>query len=112
MSTKAARVLGARSTKPLTSTSIRAFHSPFPALSSSSSPLTGSKTHTTPEAVNVRYEKAEDHSPDPEMSHTGTRTYVVSQPDPADTPYEVPSGAFPTSAPYVNYAGAFAPEFQ
>lgn len=44
------------------------------------------------------------------MSHSGTRTYVVSEPDPANTPYEVPSGAFPTSAPYKSYTATEAPQ--
>ncbi|TFY67684.1 hypothetical protein EVJ58_g1440 [Rhodofomes roseus] len=48
--------------------------------------------------------------PTPRMSHAGTQTYVVSEPDPADTPYEVPSGAYPTSAPYHNFAQTGAPE--
>jgi len=49
------------------------------------------------------YEKQHDHSPEPQVSSAGTRTYVVSEPDPANTPYAVPYGAYPTSAPYVNF---------
>ncbi|KAI0649429.1 hypothetical protein C8Q79DRAFT_950502 [Trametes meyenii] len=80
----------------------RAFHSPFAVLSTSQSPL------TTPPATSSTaggfYEKQLDYSSDPFISSAGHRTYVVSEPDPANTPYQVPSGAYPTSAPYQNYA--------
>jgi len=55
------------------------------------------------------YEKQHDHSPEPHVSSDGTRTYVVSEPDPANTPYAVPYGAYPTSAPYVNFKATEAP---
>lgn len=55
------------------------------------------------------YEKQHDHSPEPQISSAGTRTYVVSEPDPANTPYAVPSGAYPTTAPYVNHKPTDAP---
>lgn len=85
---------------------VRAFHSPFKVLSQSQSqsPLTAPPAPT----ANV-YEKQLDHSPDPQVSSAGMRTYVVSEPDPSNTPYEVPSGAYPTSAPYQNYTAAEAP---
>ncbi|KAF8071990.1 hypothetical protein FPV67DRAFT_1483422 [Lyophyllum atratum] len=79
---------------------IRSFHSPFAALGNS--PLT-SPTHPHPSAV---YEKQSDHSPEP---LSGTRTYVVSQPDVSSKFYEVPSGAYPTSSPYINFAATEAP---
>ena len=63
-------------------------------------------------ATSAHYEKQHDHSPDPHTSHSGTQTYVVSEPDPAHTPYEVPSGAFLTSAPYVNYNSTERPDAQ
>jgi len=46
--------------------------------------------------------------PDPHTSHSGTRTYVVSEPDVSHKPYQVPSGAYPISAPYIEFAGAAA----
>ncbi|KAG1805070.1 uncharacterized protein HD556DRAFT_1429161 [Suillus plorans] len=73
----------------------RSFHSPFVVLNSpasNASPVSASQ-----------YEKQHDHSPEPQISSAGTRTYVVSEPDPADTPYAVPSGAYPTTTPYVNF---------
>lgn len=84
---------------------VRSFHSPFAALSSSSSPLTKPPA-ADPASV---YEKQHEPSADPHVSHTGARTYVVSQPDPADTPYAVPSGAYPSSAPYQNPAAVEEP---
>jgi len=82
---------------------VRFFHSPFVTLNSTSSPLRSS-------AASTHYEKQHDHSPDPKTSHSGTQTYVVSEPDPAHTPYEVPSGAYPTSAPYVNFTTTESPD--
>ncbi|TCD61832.1 hypothetical protein EIP91_007851 [Steccherinum ochraceum] len=87
------------------SSSTRAFHTPFAVLSSSS-PL----EKAPPPSSNVSsslYEKQQDHSLEP----TGQKRtyYVVSEPDPAHTPYEVPSGAYPTSAPYQNYPATEAP---
>lgn len=80
----------------------RAFHSPFKVLANS--PLTSAPAPTA-----MVYEKQQDASPEPRRSHAGTQTYVVSEPDPAHTPYEVPSGAYPTSAPYASFAAAEAP---
>ncbi|EMD31334.1 hypothetical protein CERSUDRAFT_89209 [Gelatoporia subvermispora B] len=81
----------------------RRFHSPF--VQRANSPL------TSPQSVasSAMNEKQDHHSPDPTLSAGGTRTYVVSQPDPADAPYEVPSGAYPTSAPYENFTPTEAP---
>ncbi|KAI0775311.1 hypothetical protein BD413DRAFT_603255 [Trametes elegans] len=86
----------------------RAFHSPFAVLSTSQSPLTTAPASTS-SASTLSYEKQLDHSPDPYTSSAGHRTYVVSAPDPSNTPYEVPSGAYPTSAPYQNYTRTEAP---
>jgi hypothetical protein len=36
------------------------------------------------------YEKATDSTPEPITSHSGSQTYVVSEPDPQDQPYKVP----------------------
>ncbi|KIM84316.1 hypothetical protein PILCRDRAFT_68144 [Piloderma croceum F 1598] len=100
--TRHSRALSQR-TKPTAALPVRFFHSPFVALNSTSnsSPLT--KPPSESSAASPHYEKQHDHSPDPQISQSGTQTYVVSEPDPAHTPYEVPSGAFPTSAPYVNF---------
>ncbi|KAH9930033.1 uncharacterized protein B0H18DRAFT_994889 [Fomitopsis serialis] len=95
-------------TTPARPAALRAFHSPFKVLANS--PLTSPPAPgSTVSPVSPVYEKQQDHSPDPQTSHAGTKTYVVSEPDPAHTPYEVPSGAYPTSAPYQNYAAADAP---
>lgn len=80
----------------------RSFHSPFVVLNS---PLTSPPTSTSnvsPMSAPL-YEKQDDHSPEPQVSSAGTLTYVVSEPDPANTPYAIPYGAYPTSAPYVNF---------
>ncbi|KZT73606.1 hypothetical protein DAEQUDRAFT_683890 [Daedalea quercina L-15889] len=84
---------------------VRAFHSPFKVLANS--PLTSPPPPSS--TVSPIYEKQQDHSPEPQRSHAGTQTYVVSEPDPSHTPYEVPSGAYPTSAPYQNFAATEAP---
>ncbi|KAG6842281.1 hypothetical protein C0991_010569 [Blastosporella zonata] len=80
---------------------VRAFHSPFAALGNS--PLMSS-TPTHPSAV---YEKQYDFSP--EVVHGARTLYVVSEPDVTSKHYSVPSGAYPTSSPYVNFASAEAP---
>ncbi|KZT02582.1 uncharacterized protein LAESUDRAFT_762706 [Laetiporus sulphureus 93-53] len=92
-------------TLPTKPNATRAFHSPFKVLSQA--PLVQS-----PAEVSPLYEKQLDHSPDPQLSSTGTRMYVVSEPDPANTPYQVPSGAYPTSAPYKSYPATEAPSSQ
>ncbi|KAG1750739.1 hypothetical protein EDB19DRAFT_1676690 [Suillus lakei] len=83
----------------------RSFHSPFVVLDS---PLTSPASKMSPMSASL-YEKQHDHSPEPQISSAGTRTYVVSEPDPANTPYAVPSGAYPTTAPYVNFKPTDAP---
>ena len=108
---KHTRSLSAASRSPLTSAqaprATRAFHSPFAVLSSSESPLTRAPSPTS--ATRGLYEKNIEYSSEPFMSAAGHRTYVVSSPDPANTPYEVPSGAYPTSAPYENYTRTESP---
>ncbi|KXN81330.1 hypothetical protein AN958_05185 [Leucoagaricus sp. SymC.cos] len=94
---------GARISAP-----IRSFHSPFAVLG---------PAHKTQQNVDVTnpytiYEKQYDFSPEPVATSSGTRTYVVSQPDASASHYEVPSGAYPTSSPYVSYAPAEAPSFK
>ncbi|KAG6373440.1 hypothetical protein JVT61DRAFT_6593 [Boletus reticuloceps] len=74
---------------------IRAFHSPFVVLNA-----TNHLNTTPPSTAAPIYEKQHDSSPEPHLSSSGTRTYVVSEPDPSNTPYQVPSGAYPASAPY------------
>ena len=75
------------------------FHTPFAVLGSS--PL----RNPLP-TIASQYEKQYDHASDPITSHTGYRTYVVSEPDPATKHYQVPAGAYPTSAPYTNFTTA------
>ncbi|KAF8553968.1 hypothetical protein OG21DRAFT_1509500 [Imleria badia] len=74
---------------------IRSFHSPFVVLNATN--------HlTTPSTAAPMYEKQDDSSPEPHLSSSGTRTYVVSEPDPSNTPYQVPSGAYSASASYLS----------
>lgn len=80
----------------------RSFHTPFAVLGNS--PLT-----SPPPPTSSVYEKQLDHSPEPIDTFSGTRTYVVSEPDASSKFYEVPSGAYPTSAPYVNFTPTETP---
>lgn len=83
----------------------RAFHSPFAVLYTAQP-----TTHAAPPAyVSPLYEKQVETTAAPTLSPSGQRTYVVSEPDPHATPYEVPYGAYPTSAPYRNYPATDAP---
>ncbi|KAH9945370.1 uncharacterized protein BXZ73DRAFT_73525 [Epithele typhae] len=111
---KHTRTLSAAARAPVASTSsvaapARAFHSPFAVLASSGSPLTVAPKSPPPAGYAGIYEKNIEYPAEPIPSGFGTRTYVVSQPDPANTPYSVPAGAYPTSAPYVAYPRADAP---
>lgn len=85
----------------------RAFHSPFAVLSSAQ------PSHAPPppsQPTSALYEKQAEHTTNPTLSYAGTRTYVVSEPDPrAPSHYGVPHGAYPTTAPYVSYAPTEAP---
>jgi len=81
----------------------RAFHSPYAVLSDS--PLTSPKEN----AITSAYEKHYDHPSEP-VYHSGLRTYVVSEPDTHSKHYEVPAGAYPTSAPYINFNATTAPD--
>lgn len=54
------------------------------------------------------YEKYYEHAQEP-VSSGGYRTYVVSEPDQSSRHYQVPAGAYPTSAPY-NFPSTPAPE--
>lgn len=82
----------------------RAFHSPF-ALLSNEAPLTSSPTPTSD--ITSVYEKQETYNN--VYSPAGQSVYVVSEPDPRFSPYDVPYGAFPTSVPYVSYTATEAP---
>ncbi|KAI0346120.1 hypothetical protein BDW22DRAFT_720871 [Trametopsis cervina] len=95
--TKHARLPSRPTSYVPSNTRARAFHSPFAVLSSQppSSP-TPSHTHTQGSPL---YEKPIDTSAHPTLA-PGQRHYVVSEPDPRSTPYSVPYGAYPTSAPY------------
>ncbi|KAI0090156.1 hypothetical protein BDY19DRAFT_938763 [Irpex rosettiformis] len=82
----------------------RSFHSPFVVLPSSfNSAPQQPTTQGTP-----LYEKSADAHGFASLA-PGQRHYVVSEPDPRSTPYEVPYGAYPTSEPYQNYAATDAP---
>ena len=83
----------------------RSFHSPFVVLSSSG---LNSTQQTTPTQGSPLYEKSPDAHGYASLA-PGQRHYVVSEPDPSSTPYEVPYGAYPTSAPYENFPSTDAP---
>ncbi|KAG1722863.1 hypothetical protein EDB19DRAFT_1954365, partial [Suillus lakei] len=77
----------------------RSFYSPFVVLNS---PLTSPALNMSP-MLALLYKKQHDHSPELQISSAGMCTYVVSEPDPANMPHAVPSGTYPTTAPYVNF---------
>lgn len=81
----------------------RSFHSPYVVLRDSRLPTA---TPLASSAVSSMNEKQHDHSAEPFLTHAGTRTYVVSQPDASSKHYQVPSGAYPTTAPYVSSAAS------
>ncbi|KAF8633213.1 hypothetical protein AX15_001449 [Amanita polypyramis BW_CC] len=85
-------------------TSLRAFHSPYVVLRDS--PLTAPPPPSS--AVLSMYEKQHDHPAEPFVTYAGTRTYVVSEPDASAKYYQVPSGAYPMLAPYVDFASTEA----
>ncbi|GJE94766.1 hypothetical protein PsYK624_109380 [Phanerochaete sordida] len=86
----------------------RAFHTPFAVLYAAQ-PLAHSTPQPPPHEFAPLYEKQVESTAAPTLSPAGHRTYVVSEPDPRASKYEVPYGAYPTSAPYVSYAPADAP---
>ncbi|KAL0954592.1 hypothetical protein HGRIS_003552 [Hohenbuehelia grisea] len=92
--TRASRALA----RPTTHTPARSFHSPFAVLGNSSQ-----LTAPPPPSSNV-YDKQTEEFTD---SFSDARTYVVCQP--TSSYYAVPSGAYPTSAPYVNFTATEAP---
>ncbi|KAI0043247.1 hypothetical protein FA95DRAFT_1609550 [Auriscalpium vulgare] len=73
----------------------RTFYSPFAALSPSPSTPGPSPLTTAPE---------------PAPTEPTPTVYVVSEPHPSERPYDVPAGAYPTSAPYAPLAAAPAPD--
>jgi len=92
-------VLRATCTKRISSG--RAFHTPFALLGTS--PLSTPPSSAT---FASQYEKQYDHPPEPITSHTGYRTYVVSEPDASIRHYQIPAGAYPTFAPYTHFVTA------
>jgi len=46
------------------------------------------------------YEKELETSSEPFTTHSGTRSYVVNEPDPADSKYEIPTGAYHSTASF------------
>lgn len=81
----------------------RTFRTPFAALRQpTTSPLeTAPASDSTASSI---YQKQEAPTADPHGA-----TYVVSEADPTDAPYKVPSGAYPATTPYVNFAAAERP---
>lgn len=88
--------------------STRSFHSPFVVLGDS--PITAH--HAYPPPISRHYEKEHHHAYDPYAALSGQRTYVVSEPDASTSHYQVPSGAYPTSSPYINFAATEAPKVE
>lgn len=89
--------------------SSRAFHSPFVALKAVT-PLTSSPATSPVNDKPQMYEKQADLTSEPHTTSSGTRTYVVSEPDPLKKAYEVPYGAYSTTAPYANVASTENPK--
>ncbi|RDB25866.1 hypothetical protein Hypma_006816 [Hypsizygus marmoreus] len=94
VASKTSRILSRAVRRP---SAPRSLHTPFAVL--------GNSPIMSPPAP-VTYEKQCDFSSEP---LTGTRTYVVSEPDTTSKYYEVPSGAYPTSSPYINFTATEAP---
>ena len=46
------------------------------------------------------YEKEPETSSEPFTTYSGTRSYVVNEPDTADSKYKIPTGAYHSTAPY------------
>ena len=46
------------------------------------------------------YEKELETSSEPITTFSGTRSYVVNEPDPEDAKYQIPTGAYHSTAPY------------
>lgn len=55
---------------------------------------------STQDLTEGTYEKEPETSPEPFTTHSGARSYVVNEPDPADSKYEIPTGAYHSTAPY------------
>ncbi|KAF6754543.1 hypothetical protein DFP72DRAFT_899371 [Ephemerocybe angulata] len=87
---------------------VRAFHTPFAVLGPSPLPSSSGSANS----FAAQYEKQYDTTHEPFVSSSGHRTYVVSEPDASYKHYAVPAGAYPTSAPYVQFAATEAPELQ
>jgi len=84
-------------------TQTRSFYSPFTVLSQNSHLTNPPASSST---VYDNHPESESSEPD----YTPRTVYVVSEPDPSDAPYAVPAGAYPTSAPYVNFPHTEAPD--
>ncbi|KAF7791215.1 hypothetical protein EIP86_002228 [Pleurotus ostreatoroseus] len=109
MSTAALRTVAKHTTRITRGAGIR---SPFAILAAGehSSPLTSAPAANANVSPIHVYEKQDGfHLNHASISSSGQRVYVVSEPDPRSTPYEVPYGAYPTYAPYVNFPVTDAP---
>ena len=92
----------------------RGFHSPFAVLRAAGTPLTSSPTSsstTSPiDDAPPTYEKQADSTSEPHITSSGAKTYVVSEPDPSNKAYEIPYGAYSTTAPYANMTSKDTPK--
>ena len=58
------------------------------------------ETLTARDLIEGTYEKEVETSSEPITTFSGTRSYVVNEPDPADSKYQIPTGAYHSTAPY------------
>jgi len=98
------RVLTQAARRPLAMAGVRTFNSASVVLAPAAAvhDAAVSSFHT------LDHYAKDDHVYDPVPA--GTTHYVVSEPEHKNTPYDVPSGAFPTSSPYDHFTSAAKPE--
>ena len=68
-------------------------------------PPSGANKLSARDLTEGTYEKDVETSPEPFTTYSGTRSYVVNEPDPADSKYEIPTGAYHSTAPYQKQQG-------
>ena len=86
----------ASSSNPPPSTKVKVAEGEAPLVKASSNPNKLSARDLTEST----YEKEVETSSEPFTTYSGTRSYVVNEPDPADSKYEIPTGAYHSTASY------------
>ncbi|KAF9048471.1 hypothetical protein BJ165DRAFT_1459926 [Panaeolus papilionaceus] len=110
LKSSALRSVAKASSSAIAPKNTRAFHSPYAVLGTSPLTSSSSTSSTSYQAAVDHYAKSYEHPVESSMSSRGLyRTYVVSEPDDSSRHYQVPAGAYPTSAPYMNFASTSAP---